>query len=165
MRKSFTLIVVTMLVVALAAPAVVLAGGKGSGGKKPAARSAPKQVRVKPQVAAKAAKREMKGVRKQLRMTSLESSPTSPSTEATKSVGPGVANALSHIIANITRKLAKFGEDFRLSFGLLSVWTKFSTWLGQPTDVRPWETSPTVPGSGITSPPAGPSVITTPPAL
>ena len=178
MKKSLTLLVVTVLVLTLVVPTVAIAGGSHGGGPKgkgqsaKAERTAAKESRKADKVAAKSSKAAEKAVVKAARKAppvaavAVESDVTSPSTdaspstEATKAVGAGVANAFARITRNIQRKLDKFGEGAVVPPGLMSVWLKFASWLGD-TSAKPWvtdgtnddgatpstETSPNVPAS------------------
>ncbi len=179
MKKPLALLISVLLVLTLTFPATVLASGKGGGGhdqgKHARAANAPtvtsnghtapgqakKALKLAAKDARKAARLETKTLRKGPQH-SMESSATSPTVKAsvvegTKSVGPGVANALGHIVANLTRKFAKFGDA--LPQGLVNVWFKFSTWLGISTEARPWEPVTIAPVDAAPTP----SEITTPP--
>lgn len=178
MKKSLTLFVVAVLLLTLVLPAVALAGGgrgggpKGKGQAAKAERSAAKESRKSDKAAEKASKADEKAAAKAARkvppvasvaVESEVSSPStdaSPSTEATKAVGAGVRNALARITRNIQRKIEKYGESAMVPSGLMSVWLKFASWLGD-TSLAPWlddgtsdggvtpstETSPSVPAS------------------
>ena len=176
MKKSLALLITVLLVLTLIVPATVLASGKSGGGnargkaaraanapvtssEHPGAGQANKAAKLAAKDARKAAKLEARGLPKSPK-SSRESSSTTPavkpSVDGAKSVGPGVANALNHILANIARRAEKVGEA--IPQGLANVWFKFSTWLGISTETRPWV--PVVEPVGD-NPPA--PVITTPP--
>ena len=90
----------------------------------------------------KAAREEARRAAKRAKAASSEvTSPTldaSPSVDATKTVGPGVSNALARITRNLERRIAKFGWGAKLPPGLVRVWLKFSGWLGNDTSATPW---------------------------
>jgi hypothetical protein len=190
-KRSLALLLGAMLALTLILPGAVLAAGKGgsnvASGRGQTARTTDTPPGVSESLASnghaaaaqekKAAKNALKNTRlatKAVRLAakhSQESSATSPavnaSVEGTKSVGPGVSNALQHIVENLTRKFAKFGEA--LPQGLVNVWYRFSTWLERSTDTRPWEpvtattTSGDTPPTEITTVP--PSVMPTAPPI
>lgn len=97
---------------------------------------------------------------------SLDASPTPESEETSPTVKKtGIANALSHVQANLERAAARG----KIPPGLARVVAKFMSWLGlTPDDAAPVdqpgsdETSPTVPPSGETSPTLPPSDETSP---
>lgn len=185
MKKSIIALLVIVVTAALIMPGIAsAAGGPPEGKGKPAATAtkggaADKEVRKAEKAAAKEAKAQAKAERKAAMAPEAdESEATSPSVEGTKTVGRGVTNALARITRNIERRLEKFGWDEALPAGLMSVWQKFSTWLGNDTSVTPWtppvsddtsptpdpsgDTSPTPPPSGEESPTSDPSAIVVP---
>lgn len=187
MRRPIITLLVLVVSAALVMPAIATAaGGPPEGKGKPAStakggspefkdarkaeKSALKDARKAQKAAAKAEKAQRKAERLAAGVLEADESEgaspsvdASPSTEGTKSVGAGVANALSRITRNIERRIEKFGWDAGVPMGLMRVWMKFSTWLGNDTGAPPWtppvsdDTSPIPPPSGDTSPTSPPS--------
>lgn len=179
MKKTFSILITAAVSAALLVPAVATAGGpaakgKGNGASAKVAtqESAPVADKATRKTARKQAKGAVKVERKQAKAAakiikapvvseSSDESPSiesSPSADATRAVGHGVANALARITRNIERKIAKFGAGAKLPLGLMNTWFKFSTWLGNDTTMNPWtppvstDSSPTPPPSTDTSP-------------
>lgn len=172
MRKTLSISIMMLLVVALVTPTVALAGnGRGNGGASTAqqaengashGKSAAKAEKQALKAEKKAAKAQAKADRKAAMVAAGgESDEASESLEPTDSVGvpdsgepsgsvdatsaPDVSNAFTRITANIEKSLAKIadGKKKQVPPGLIRVWMKFAAWLGVDASTMPGSDSGT----------------------
>lgn len=130
-------------------------GGLTAKEARKAERSAARLARKAQKAEAKQAREDEKAAAKQARTAGgavgaadMGSEESSESVESSAPTGPGIANAMSRITANLEKSLAKIasGKKKQLPPGLVRVWLKFAAWLGidpttQPGYVAPETTS------------------------
>lgn len=165
MRCSSRVIIAVALIGALASPVAVYAQGQPDKAGRETARAARKIEQAAAKQERKANKVAEKAVRKAAKVGTETAAAAGEATESVEATPApklrGIQNALFHIQANIQRAMARVtsGTADAAPSGLLSVFRKFSAWLGID--------SPSIPVATVdpSADPAGESTLTVEPTM